>query len=367
VKILVVYATAGAGHKKAAEALANGLCSAHDHEVVLLDALECTSAIYRQSYSRTYTFLVSRIPWAWGFFFRLSDIPWVRPVMTILRRIHNTLHARRLAAYLRQQQFDYIFSTHFLPNEVSACLKRRGQIRSTIICCVTDYDVHRIWVSRGIDYYCVASDWTRDKICSLGVGADQVRVTGIPTDEKFFRDRDVRALRHRLGLDTELFTVLIATGSFGIGPIEPIVDRLEGIQVLAVCGHNRLLYEALRRRQRSALKVYGFVDNMDELMAASNAMITKPGGLSISEALVVGLPLVFFNAIPGQEENNVRVLARYGVGISGRPVDEMAGVLKDLRDDPQTYTGAAARAKTLGRPQAVRDILAVMDSRTKMG
>ena len=361
-KILIVYATAGAGHKKAAEALANALRSAHHHEVVLLDALEYTSAVYRQSYSRSYTFLVSRLPWAWGFFFMLSDIPWLRPVMTLLRRIHNTLHARRLADYLRQQQFDYIFSTHFLPNEVSAWLKRRGQIRSTIVCCVTDYDVHRIWLSHGIDDYCVASDWTRDKICSLGAGPDQVRVTGIPTDEKFSRERDTGEVRRRLGLDTELFTVLIATGSFGIGPIEQIVDRLDGIQVLAVCGHNRLLYEALSRKQRPALKVYGFVDNMDELMAASNAMITKPGGLSISESLVVGLPMVFFNAIPGQEENNVRVLARYGVGISGRPVDEIADVLKALRDDPQAYAEAAARSKALGRPQAVHDILAVVQS-----
>ena len=108
------------------------------------------------------------------------------------------------------------------------------------------------------------------------------------------------------------------------------------------------------------MKVYGFVDNMDELMAVSDAMITKPGGLSISEALVIGLPLIFFNAIPGQEENNVRVLAVYGVGVSGCPVSEMAHILKNFQMSSEDLSEARLRSRNLGRPNAAKDILALM-------
>ncbi len=359
-KILMTYATAGAGHKKAAEALYKGLCAADEHEVVFLDALEYTTAIYRHSYSRTYTFLVSHCPWLWGIFFSFLDLPWMFFWMTKIRRIHNTVHAQKLCRYLKKQQFDVIFSAHFLPNEVSTYLKRHGRIKSKIVCCVTDYDVHRIWLSEGIDAYCVASEWTKEKVISLGIDAQKVIVTGIPTDEKFSHHEDITALKEKLAIEEGIFTVLIATGSFGIGPIEEIADQLEGIQVLAICGHNKKLYERLQKKNRELLKVYGFVDNMDELMAVSDAMITKPGGLSISESLVTGLPLIFFNAIPGQEENNVKVLATYQVGVSGRSVSEMADVLTNFRESMDEYREASYHAQQLGKPNAVKDILALI-------
>lgn len=361
-KILVAYATAGAGHKKAAEALYKGLCAMDEHEAFFMDALEYTTGVYRYSYSSTYTFLVSYLPWLWGAFFWLLDRPWMFSVMTLVRRVHNTIHAQKLVRFLQQEQFDYIFSTHFLPNEVSTHLKRKGKIKSRIICCVTDFDVHRIWLSLGIDQYCVASDWTKNKLASLGIEEQKIFITGIPTDLKFSQHEDIAALKEKLDLEEGIFTVLIATGSFGIGPIEEIVDQLDGIQVLAICGHNKKLYERLTQKNKVYLKVYGFVNNMDELMAVSDAMITKPGGLSISEALVTGLPLIFFNAIPGQEDNNVKVLATYQVGISGKSVNEMAGVLQEFRQSMEAYRDASYHADHLGKPNAVHDILSLVKS-----
>ena len=110
-----------------------------------------------------------------------------------------------------------------------------------------------------------------------------------------------------MGLQPDLFTVLVATGSFGIGPIEGIIDVLKGFQVIVVCGHNRDLFRKLSGKYCALVKVLGLVDNMHELMAVSDAMVTKPGGLSICEALVSQLPLIFFNAIPGQEIGNIKV------------------------------------------------------------
>ncbi len=359
-KILIVYATAGAGHKKAAEAIYQRLSQSAEHQVVFLDVLEYTAALYKRSYSWGYTFLITRIPWLWGMFFALLDRPWMFGVMTAARRLHNRINAGAFHRYLEEQQFDYIISTHFLPNEVSAALKRKGKIRSKIVSIITDYDVHRIWISRGIDCYAVASHWTKRKIIALGVDAAKVYMTGIPTDEKFSQKNDISALKKRLGLREDVFTVLIATGSFGIGPIEEIAQSLTGMQLLVICGHNQKLFERLNRKANGLIKVYGFVNNMHELMMVSDAMITKPGGLSISEALVTGLPLIFFNAIPGQEENNVKVLAVYGVGVSDCPVSEMAHILKGFQLSGEEHSAARLRSRNLGRPDAVKDILALI-------
>ncbi|HRZ39550.1 MAG TPA: glycosyltransferase [Candidatus Omnitrophota bacterium] len=357
-KILVVYATAGAGHKKAAEALYDGL-KGSGHDVVYLDVLKYTNAFYHYSYVQGYTFLVKHLPVVWAAFFGLLDLPWMRPVLVDFRRFYNAVNARAFHDYLRKEQFDCIFSTHFLPNEVAAYLKRTGQIHSKLICCVTDFDVHRIWISKGIDRYAVASPYTREKIISLGVDAQNVHVTGIPVNQKFSRNKNRAELKQKMGLKDGMFTVLMATGSFGFGPIEEVASRLQGLQVLVVCGHNKALYQRMKSRNLPDVVVYGLVDNMDELMAVSDAMITKPGGLSISEALVTGLPLIFFSAIPGQEEHNVRVLARQGVGVSHCPIENMAAVLRAYQSDPQQFQDAQSKAKALGKPDAVKDILSL--------
>jgi len=359
-KILVVYATAGAGHKKAAQAIYEGL-KARGHEgAVYLDVLKYTDRLYRKSYSKTYTFLITRTPWLWGFFFWLTGLRPLFGLLQIVRRWHNSLHAAAFHRYLVKEQFDYIFSTHFLSNEVAAYLKRTGRIKSRLICSVTDFDVHPIWLSQGVDTYTVASEWTKKRIIALGVPDNRVAVTGIPVLEKFSSHQDIGPLKEKLRLQDFVFTVLVATGSFGIGPIEQIIEALAGFQVIVVCGHNRSLYTRLRRKEKKLVMVHGLVDNMDELMAVSDAMITKPGGLSISEALIAGLPLIFFHAIPGQESHNIRALKEHGVGISGCRIREMKTVLENFRDSPETYRSARENIKGLARPRAVEDIIALM-------
>ncbi len=354
-KILVIYATAGAGHRKAAEAISQGLSSSH--QVHTVDALDYTSRFYKRIYIQAYTFLISRVPWLWGILFSLLDIPAFLPLVRFLRRLQNTIHARPLARFLIQEQFDCVFSTHFFPSEVASYLKRKGKISSNIVCTVTDYDVHSIWISEGVDCYTVASDWTKRKMLRLGVPDALIAVTGIPTAEKFSQPKDIDALKARLALQPGVMTVLVATGSFGIGPIEETIEQLSGFQLIVVCGHNKALYQKLSQQRKTLVKVCGLVDNMDELMAVSDVMVTKPGGLSISEALVTGLPLVFFNAIPGQEINNIKVLDTYGVGRLCVTVDQIAQTLRGFKNAPQTLDAAKARVQLLARPGAVKDII----------
>ena len=359
-KILVIHASAGAGHLKAAEAIYQGLIRDSRHHVVLVDALDYTSPFSKKLYREAYAFVISRMPRLWGFLFSLLDVNVLQPFVRKVRRAHNALSAGKLHRFLREEKFDYIFSTHFMPNEVAAALKRSGRISARIISVITDFDVHKIWLARGIDRYAVASEWTKKKLNRLGVEENRVFVTGIPTHEKFSARPDIGALKNSLGLQTDEFTVLIATGSFGIGPIEAIIKTLEGFQVMVVCGHNKSLFQRLSRQHVPSVKVLGLVNNMHELMAAADAMVTKPGGLSIAEALVSELPLIFFNAIPGQETNNIKVLKEHGIGFTPVTMDGIAGELKRLRSSKDEFLTAVKRASALARPNAVRDIISLM-------
>ncbi|MCA9398135.1 MAG: hypothetical protein KC618_00180, partial [Candidatus Omnitrophica bacterium] len=210
------------------------------------------------------------------------------------------------------------------------------------------------------DMFAVGSDWTKRKIENIGIDSFRVFATGIPTNEKFSRNYDISNLKERFELKEDVFTVLIATGSFGIGPIEAIIKALKGFQIIVVCGHNKKLYAKLSAHKTDLVKVFGLVDNMHELMAVSDIMVTKPGGLSISEALVSQLPMVFFNAIPGQESNNVKVLKKHGVGVSGLDINGIVSVLKRYQSSRDTYLTALKKTRALAKPSAVKDIISLI-------
>ena len=360
VKILVIHASAGAGHRKAAEALYNALKKDKRFDARIVDALDYTSPWYKATYAGSYSFMITWCPWLWAFFFGLIDYPWLLPTVRMMRRINNSLNAQPLERFLKEEQFDYIFSTHFFPIEVVGALKRKKVIQSRAICVITDFDVHSIWLAPGVDYYTVACEVTKKKLQHFGIDDSQIKVTGIPTDEKFASPKDIPALKRTLGLQEDKFTVLVATGSFGIGPIEVMTDAFKNYQTLVICGRNRGLLKRLQQKKTDSLKVYSLVDNMDELMAVADCMVTKPGGLSIAEALVVGLPLIFFHAIPGQETSNIRVLKEFGVGFSDCSVADMVKEIEKLSSSRDTYRTAVNKVKALAKPQAVQDIIGLI-------
>ncbi len=359
-KILVIHATAGAGHKKAAEAVFNGIKAQGQHDVRLVDALDYTNPFFKVTYPATYMFLITKCAFVWGFFFAVLDIPLLQPLVHLVRRLYNGFNAGALQAFLKKEQFDYIITTQFLSAEVSAYLKRTGQIKSKVICVVTDFDVHRIWINQGIDFYTGACDYTREKLIALGIPEDRVFVTGIPTDEKFSAPVDLTALRQKLGLQPGILTVLIATGSFGMGPIEELIRSLSKYQLLIVCGHNKELVERLKPLSQGNTHVLGLVHNMDELMSVADVMVTKPGGLSIAEALVKKLPLIFFSAIPGQETNNIMVLKSNGAARDQMDVKEIAAYIDDLNASPDALAGLRHKLAVLSKPSAVKDIMALI-------
>jgi len=359
-KILLIHASAGAGHTKAAEAVYEGLLQRNDCQVKIVDALDYTSPFYKNSYRKVYAWMVSNVGWLWGFFFSLTDIPWLQGLVRSCRRFLNGINAQALVRLLKEEQFDYVLSTHFFSIEVAAYLKRKKIIYSQVICIVTDFDVHRIWLAEGVDHYVAACGFTKSKLKHLGITDHQIWVTGIPTFQKFSKVVNRGELCDKIGIKKDMFSVLLATGSFGMGPMENVVSALQGFQLLVVCGNNKALYEVLKGKKQDGLHVFGLVNNMDELMSVADVMVTKPGGLSICEALVKGLPLVFFSAIPGQETNNVNVLRRHGIGLSQPNIDAMIEEIKRLSQHPEEVSSLKAKTKELAKPNAVQDLIKML-------
>jgi len=324
----------------------------------IIDALDLTNSFFKYTYSKGYEFIVAQMPTFWGAFFALTDQAWFLPVFRAVRRVYNGLNTAPLVEYLKKGQFDRILVTHFLAAEVCGYLRRTNQIGGKLVVVVTDFDVHKIWLIRGVDEYCVASAYTKERLVAMGVDAGKVFVTGIPLHAKFTQARDKAAVRRQLGLDAGLFTVLVSTSSFGFGPIEELAEYFKGLQVIVICGHNEKLYGRLLAKGRPHHKICRFVDNMEEMMAASDVMVTKPGGLSVTEALANHLPLVFFSAIPGQEAGNVRVLAANGIGLSGLPLRALASQVLGLSASPSALEEARRKTKALAKPNSVGDIIA---------
>lgn len=360
-KILLVHASAGAGHLKAAEAIADGLKAHSAHDVILIDALDYSNPLFESSYRKGYFFMISRLPFLWGLVFGLLDISALQPLIRFFRRIYNAVNTGKLHRFMIEEKFDVIISTHFMSTEVVCALKRKGAIQSKLITVVTDYEAHHIWLSRGVDVFAVASDWTKKQMMGCGIAENKIVVTGIPTNEKFSAPKDIPALKARLGVRPDTFTVLMATGSFGIGPIEAIIEVCSGLQVLVVCGHNKDLYAKLSQQKTEGVIAFGLVDNMHELMAVSDVMVTKPGGLSVSEALVSKLPMIFFSAIPGQETNNVKVLHSSGIGFMSSNIDEIVVELKRLEMSKPEFEQAVNNTQKLARPNAVVDIIGLIE------
>ncbi|MBU1727001.1 MAG: hypothetical protein KJ880_05175 [Candidatus Omnitrophica bacterium] len=361
-KVFIVYASAGAGHLKAAQAIYDCLkkrgCPA---DIRLVDILDETNFWFSESYTFGYRFLVNHAIFLWRFCFLTTYAKALRIITRPIAMILNRFSSKKFSQYLVKENPDVIVSTHFVPSEIASILKKKKKIKSFVVSVITDYGVHPYWISPGTDLYIAGSSVTLEKIVHEGVPRERIKALGIPVNEKFLKKFNKNALCEKFGIRCDGFTVLLLTGSFGIGPVEEMVELLQGkVQILAVCARNRGLYEKLQRRNFDNCRAFGFVDNIEELMAVSDMIITKPGGISISEALAMDLYPIFISPIPGQETENVEVMARYGVGILAKDIDSVEELVLGLKDDPERLKELRGVVAKVKKPMAAEEICNVV-------
>jgi processive 1,2-diacylglycerol beta-glucosyltransferase len=328
-------------------------------EVRHLDVLSVADPAFREAYSKWYLTLVNRAPALWGYFYEYMDRPPKdRPVP--LKRALEHWNTRRLRERVRALAPDTIVCTHFLPAEALALERKRGRLAARLGVVVTDADVHRVWIHAGVDRYFVAREEGAVALGAMDAAASDVEVTGIPIHPCFARPADRGALRRKHGLPADGPVVLLLGGGFGVGPVEDLFARLQAARrparIVVVAGRNERLQRALRAAAGPRAVVLGFTTEIDEWMASAELLVTKPGGLTTSEALARGLPMVLVHPIPGQEQRNADALLEAGVAVRANNVEALAWKVDALLAEPQRLEAMRAAARKAARPDAAQKI-----------
>jgi processive 1,2-diacylglycerol beta-glucosyltransferase len=369
-RILLLSASAGAGHLRAAQALERAFQAADGstgavREIRHVDTLEFTNKVFRHLYSKAYLEAVNKLPEVTGWFYDKLDTPWKNE----RRRLAlDRLNTRPFVKMLHEYQPDLIVCTHFLPAEIVSWLKAKQRIDCRQAIVVTDMDVHAMWLCHHYEHYFVAIDEARVYLEVLGIAPEKITVSGIPIDPVFALAKDKQAMRAKHGLAADRTTILLSAGGFGVGAMEPLLAALlplqHAVQVVAICGRNEGLKDRITQwaadiRPDAPVQVHpvGYTQEMDEFTAASDLVLGKPGGLTTSEALAKGLVFVIANPIPGQEERNSDHLLEAGAAIRCNNLPTLAYKLDRLLADPTRFARMQASVAVLARPHAACDIV----------
>jgi processive 1,2-diacylglycerol beta-glucosyltransferase len=365
-RVLLLSASSGAGHVRAAQALEKAFSARGDCEVEHIDALQYVSKLFQRIYDKAYISMVRRAPELMGMLYERTDQPWHHPRRRLALDRLNTSPMIRL---LERVQPDLCVATHFLPAEIIAWLIAKRKLRAHNAIVVTDYDVHAMWLCRTVDRYYLAIDEAAEYLARIGVPREKLQVTGIPVDPLFAAPLNRSAARKHLGLDAEATVILVAAGGYGVGPVEELVKDLLALQkpwqIAAVAGKSEKIRKRLEELAKDAgnlptgsrrLCPVGFTTEMDKYMAAADLMVGKAGGLTTSEALARALPMALIEPIPGQEERNADHLLEAGAAIRCNNLPAAAWKIAALLDDPARLARMRDAARGLGRPGAAAAI-----------
>jgi processive 1,2-diacylglycerol beta-glucosyltransferase len=362
-KLAILSVSAGAGHVRCAQALqeaaeARGLTVKH------VDVMELVPRVFRTLYAEAFLSLVNRNPALWGYLYHSSDR--VRPD-TLLNRLRSKieqLNTRALTAWLQDWQPDYVICSHFLPAALLARLIRKQQFVRPTWVVVTDFDVHALWVQQGLTGYCAAAEEIAWRMRDRGLTGGQIVVTGIPIHAAFRQELDRTQCARELGIDPRRTTLLLMSGGHGVGAIDVLARRIlaieSDVQLVALAGKNAELLGKLHQvasEHPQRLFPQGFTRTIERVMACSDLAIGKPGGLTTSECLAMGLPLLVVSPIPGQEERNADYVLEHGAAMKAHDAAGIEYRIRRLLADPSRLSGMASAAKRLGRPRAADAVL----------
>ncbi len=363
--VLILTASAGAGHLVAARAVADALrARLPEREIDVIDVLQHSTRLFRTIYARGYIEMVNRLPSLMGYLYRTTDGP-CDGLGERARVMFQNLSNRAFERELIRRRPALIINTHFLPAEIVARLRRAHRLDCPQFVVTTDFETHHIWMQEPSERYYTATRRAKAYLHGCGVCEERIFVSGIPVRRGFGAHGDRDDIRRREGLDRERPLVLLLCGGFGVGPTRGLFRQLlameDDVQIVAVAGRNELLRMDLERQasvSRKAVRVLGFSDRMHEWMTVADLLVSKPGGLTASEALVSGLPMVIVHPIPGPERRNSDYLLEKGAAVKIN-TDAMLGyaVGQLLRNRPRLER-FRQNALSIARPGAAERIAA---------
>jgi processive 1,2-diacylglycerol beta-glucosyltransferase len=364
--ILVLSASVGAGHMRAAQAVELALRqTAPDANVHNVDLLTLTNAAFRRIYGKAYLDLVNLAPHVLGYIYDLMDKPRSPDSKRDKLRIAiEKLNLTKFTALMEEEgQWDVVVNTHFLPAELIASRRRKGKLSVPQITVTTDFETHRLWVNQPCDRYTTATEEGAAYLKHWGVPGTDVSVTGIPIHPVFSETKDRADCLKRQGLIGDRPVILQLAGGFGVGPIARLFGGLleveQPLEIVVVAGRNEEVKRELEHVKvppRHRAKILGFTDQIDELMCAADVVLSKPGGLTTSEVLARGAAMAIVNPIPGQESRNSDYLLENGAAIKINNVGTLPMKITQLLQNPDRLKSLKHNAKRIARPQAAFDV-----------
>lgn len=355
-----MYITARSGHYQAARAVEQAIRRLRpETEILTIDAFQYLNPVLARIVDRMYLSVIQKVPEVWDY---LYDNPKIVRRSQRFRKLLHSYDSPRLKGLLEDFQPEVIACTQAFPCGLVADYKQESGFRIPLFGVLTDFVPHAYWVHPQVDHYLVPSEETQRWLVERKIPAERVHPIGIPIDPVFSENPEVTAIRRRLQWVDGLPALLLMGGGQGLGPLVEAVAHLDKVdrpfQLLVVTGTNEALYHRLitqAPKMKHPMQVFGHVDFVAELMSVSALVVTKPGGLTTSEALAKGLPILAINPIPGQENNNAQFLARAGAAHWIRESSQLPAAVQHLLDSPEDLRRMAERARRLGRPQSATE------------
>ncbi|MFH0771275.1 MAG: glycosyltransferase [Candidatus Omnitrophota bacterium] len=359
-KVLLMYISINSGHHKAALALEKAIRILDPSvDILNINSLNYTNPFLEKVINKTYMGVIKNKPEVWEY---LYDNPKVFRSLSKLRDLIHRFNSGKLKTLLDDFKPDVIACTQAFPCGMVADYKKSFGLNVPLIGVLTDCSPHSYWLFNSVNYYVVNSEFATAKLMEYGVPRERICVFGIPIDPKFSNNPDADDVRRKLGVDKNIPAILIMGGGQGLGPIPEIVFSLNKIsrpaQIIIAAGSNKRLLSWLeKRRQNFRMKtlICGYISNIDELMSVSTLVITKPGGLTISEALSKSLPIVIIHPIPGQETKNTEYLLKEKVAIKADSALDAGILVEALIDHGFKLEQMRENAKKIAKPNSAFD------------
>ena len=357
--VIFASTSVGAGHNQAAAAIMAQLAREHPNvRGEVIDALEFVPGWFRMTYAGMYSLGVTRLPWAYGWGYRLLNRPKTarRTLGERLRLFEERLFSWRLRRHVLDCRPALLVATHYLAAPALSWLVAHsgGRLRLWIV--MTDYEAHRFWYSENVERYFVADERVRGEVLAWDIAPDSVTVSGVPVHPKWTADLDADRILADWHLPDDAPIILLSAGAyFTVGPVEQIARGIldsTGAHVVILAGSNKQLLARLASfpERGRRLTAVAFTDRVHELAHVSSLMVTKAGGLTTSECIAKGVPMVLTKPVPGQETGNTEMLAAEGAAMVAPTTPEVIAAVKYLMGRPEALEALRANARRLYRP-----------------
>ena len=329
-KVLILSISTGQGHHATGEAIRSRF-EEKGVKCRIIDAYEYIDPRLSKLVSRGYSVSTNQFPTFSSTAYNLA-VKKNKPSKKVsVTQATTTVMAWDLKKFIQLYDPDVIICTHVLSSMLVSTMKTKEWTDALTVGIVTDFTVHPMWQDASeLDYFVIPNELLEFQMCKKGIDSKKLLPYGIPIKHEFAETTDRKEARKRLDLDEDISTILLMSGSMGYGKMDKsiaLLDKLSiNFQAMVVCGNNKEMYRKIKSKNlKKRFDVYGYVNHIDTMMDASDCIITKPGGITSSEALAKRLPMIMINPIPGHEVRNAEFMLNNGIALYATksfPLDE---------------------------------------------